>query len=61
MQSNPVFRIKHVRSLDFLDGTPESPRNTVTKRDELISESPEETLEKVVGLRLIWREGIISL
>ena len=26
MQSNPVFPIKHVRSLDFLDGTPDSPQ-----------------------------------
>ena len=34
MQSNHVFPIKHVRSLHCLDGTPESPRNTVTKRDE---------------------------
>ena len=34
MQSNPVFPIKHVRSPDFLDGTPERPRNNVTKRDE---------------------------
>ena len=26
MQSNSVFPIKHVRSLDWLDGTPENPK-----------------------------------
>ena len=30
-------------------------------QDEGISESPVETLEKAVGLRLIWTGGIISL
>ena len=30
-------------------------------QDEGMSESPVETLEKVVGLRLIWTGGITSL
>ena len=41
MQSNSVFPIKHIRSLDFIDGTPESPqehphksRRTLMSRQE---------------------------
>ena len=30
-------------------------------QDEVMSESPVKTLEKAVGLRLIWTGGIISL
>ena len=30
-------------------------------QDEVMSESPVETLEKVVGVRLIWTGGITSL
>ena len=41
MQSNSVFPIKHVRTLDLLDGTPESPQKHCHKPRRTLM-SPEE-------------------